>query len=323
MQVFPYSESEAVTWDEVSARCPMATFLHTRRFLSYHGDRFRDVSLFLADEKGRVVGLFPAAVDPKDERCVVSHPGISFGGLLHAGELEGERMIEALESLRRYYAERGFESLRYKAVPHIYHQAPAADDLYALFRVGARRYRCDLSCAIDLKNPLPLSERRRRSLKKALKQGVKLAHGRTFIEPFWQVLEKNLARRFNLRPVHSVEEIKKLNSLFPDNIDIVVGLMADEVVGGVVVFNTPTVAHSQYTASNEKGQESCALDVVFTHFIEKAGERGARYFDFGVSTENDGQILNTGLYQYKSGFGGRGVVHEFYEVALNGKDSQK
>jgi hypothetical protein len=43
---------------------------------------------------------------------------------------------------------------------------------------------------------------------------------------------------------------------------------------------------------------------------------GARYFDFGVSNEQGGQILNEGLYRFKMSFGAGGVVHEFYEVAL-------
>ncbi len=62
----------------------MATFLHTRRFLAYHQDRFKDVSLLLANDKG-IVGLFPAALDPAEARTVVSHPGITYGGLLHSG----------------------------------------------------------------------------------------------------------------------------------------------------------------------------------------------------------------------------------------------
>jgi hypothetical protein len=56
MRVAPYSENGSAEWDEIVGRCPMATFLHTRRFLSYHGDRFRDASLFLQDEEGRVPG---------------------------------------------------------------------------------------------------------------------------------------------------------------------------------------------------------------------------------------------------------------------------
>jgi hypothetical protein len=74
--------------------------------------------------------------------------------------------------------------------------------------------------------------------------------------------------------------------------------------------------HAQYTASSKMGQDVCALDVVFEHCIEKAGVSGARYFDFGISNENEGQYLNATLYEYKAEFGAGGVVHEFYELNL-------
>ena len=43
---------------------------------------------------------------------------------------------------------------------------------------------------------------------------------------------------------------------------------------------------------------------------------GLQDFDFGISTEAEGMILNEGLYRFKSEFGGGGVVHEFYEMRL-------
>lgn len=299
----------------------MATFLHTRRFLSYHGDRFHDASLILRNEEGRIVGLLPAAIDPQDNRRVVSHPGITFGGLLHSGALFGERMIEAFEALKGYYRGQGLTSLRYKAVPYIYHQAPSGDDLYTLFRLGAERYRCDLSCAIDLDYRGPISQRRKRGLKKSIKQGIGVVEDPALIADMWRLLEENLVKKFNVRPVHSVAEITKLHSLFPQNIEFVVARLNPEVVGGVVLFNTSRVVHAQYTASSETGQEVGALDAVFEHCIERARVKGARYFDFGISTENDGLYLNDGLFQYKSEFGAGGVVHESYEINLDDKES--
>lgn len=314
MQVVAYS-GDADRWDGFIPHCLTATFLHTRRFLSYHQDRFRDVSLILQDDK-QLLGLFPAAVDPADEKRVVSHPGITFGGLLHDGQLSGDKMIESLTLLRDYYAAEGFERLRYKAVPHIYHRVPSQDDLYALFRAGAKVYRKDLSSAINLNQRLLASERRRRGSRKAGKLGVEVTEGSLHFQQFWKVLESNLERKYQIRPVHSLEEITKLSSLFPENIELVVAMLETQVVAGTVLFVTPEVVHAQYTASSELGQQASALDAVFEYTIEKARTRGARYFDFGVSTENDGQHLNAGLYQYKSEFGGGGVVHDFFQLDL-------
>ena len=316
MRISPYGEQDGPEWDELIVKCPMATFLHTRRFLSYQGDRFRDVSLILKDGEGKTVGLLPAAIDPQVDRRVVSHPGITFGGLLHVGNLVGDRMIEAFEDLMRYYREQGMASLRYKAVPSIYHQSPSGDDLYALFRLGALRTRCDLSCAIDLANRHEPSSRRKRGLKKALRSGVEVVEGERFIEGFWRALEENLERKIAQKPVHTTDEIRYLASLFPENIKFIVGLLNGQVVAGVTLFSSRAVTHAQYIASNATGHDVSALDAVFEHAIRQTQAEGRRYFDFGTSNRNEGQYLSSSIHQFKTEFGGGGVAHEFYDIDL-------
>src|SRR3982074_2235698 len=127
MKALAYGPATADVWDEFVAPAHAATLLHTRRYLSYHGENFRDVSLTLWDEKGRLVGVFPAAIDPHDDRCVVSHPGVTYGGVVHHGGLRGELMIESLQLLRQHYAQQGLATLRYKAGAYIYYQTPSRD----------------------------------------------------------------------------------------------------------------------------------------------------------------------------------------------------
>ena len=50
---------------------------------------------------------------------------------------------------------RGLKRLRYKVVPTIYRALPADDDLYELFRLGARRYRNELSAGDRSASPRP------------------------------------------------------------------------------------------------------------------------------------------------------------------------
>jgi lipid II:glycine glycyltransferase (peptidoglycan interpeptide bridge formation enzyme) len=88
------------------------------------------------------------------------------------------------------------------------------------------------------------------------------------------------------------------------------------VEAGIVLFRTAGVSHAQYTAASELAYEASALDAVFDASITEAAAQGARWFDFGVSTEQGGRMLNEGLHQFKSEFGGGGIVYEFYELAL-------
>ena len=93
IEIVPYESSHAETWDEFCAEAPNSNFLHSRAFLSYHGDRFKDLSLLIMDS-GKVLGLFPAALSLSDPAVVVCHPGITYGSLVHQGKLSGNRMVE-------------------------------------------------------------------------------------------------------------------------------------------------------------------------------------------------------------------------------------
>src|SRR4051795_11955064 len=97
--VAPFELSHAAEWDALVARAPAGTFLHTQRFLSYHEDRFEDASVVLRDRRGRLIAVMPGAVDPSDRNRVSSHPGATFGGVVHDGSLVGASMIHALRSI--------------------------------------------------------------------------------------------------------------------------------------------------------------------------------------------------------------------------------
>jgi hypothetical protein len=318
MEVRPYVADDAETWDRFTDEAHQSTFLHSRRFLSYHGDRFRDLSLVIEND-GKWIGLFPAAQHSTDDTCVVSHPGITYGGVLHQGTLKGERMIAVLDLVCRHYATERYAKLLYKAVPTIYHRTPAQDDSYAMFRLGALRTRCDLSSSIDMRRRLPISERRRRSLKKAVKAGVAILEGHQLLPQFWAILVENLSRKHDSLPVHSLGEITLLATRFPSNIRCICGTLNNVVIAGVLLFATDTCIHAQYIASNETGNAVSALDVVFDYSIEQARLHNKTWFDFGISNENAGLCLNDGLYRFKSEFGGGGVVYECFELSLRGK----
>ncbi len=311
-----YQPAHAAAWDDLVRRSCNGTFLHTRRFLSYHGDRFLDRSLVLEDRRGRVTGVFPAAVSPGSPEMIVSHPGLTYGGLVHDGSIRGASMIAALRAISDHYQRLGYSRLRYKVVPSVYHSVPAADDLYALFRMEGWRYRADLSAAIDLSHRGRLTQRRVRSRKAAEAAGVSTHQNWDEIGGFWKILEANLARRHDAVPVHSIEEIRLLHDMFRDEIILIAARISGILAGGAVLFDAGPVLHMQYTATTEQGRAACVTDLVMERGIDLARARRRRFFDFGVSTPDEGWCLDEGLYEFKISFGAGGVVHECYELGL-------
>jgi hypothetical protein len=317
MRIVQFTPEWAADWDDLVERAPMATFLHSRRFLSYHGDRFEDASLLLFDEQDRLRAVLPAALAPEEPGTVTSHPGATYGGLVHDGSVNGDRTRDALGQVCEHYAALGLERLRYDVVPHIYHRSPSQDDIWALTELGAILVRSDLSAAIDLAGRREPSERRRRSLARARERGVAVSEGADELVTFWPVLESTLERRHAARPVHTLAEIEELRSRFPERIVALVATIDSEPCAGAVLFVTHTTVHTQYLAATEAGMDASALDAVVEHGLELAAARSTRWFDFGTSPGEARRGLLAGLYRYKAEFGGGGVVHEHYEQRLS------
>jgi hypothetical protein len=307
-----YRPEDAPAWDRFIGASINGTFLHTRKFLSYHGNRFDDQSLIIRDEHGAMVGVLPAAVDPDDPRCVTSHPGITYGGVVHAGELYGTTMVNVLEQCVNYYRTRGFRRFRYKTIPTIYHQFPAEDDIYALFRLGAALWRTDLCAVIDHRARRPLSRNRKTGLKRSM--GIEVSADPRFLSDFWVILEDQLEQRHNVNPVHTIAEIQDLMTRFPTDIACMTGHFNGQVTAGLLLFLTPLVTRAQYSGATDTAREISALDRVFDWCIAASAQRQARYFDLGNSNEADGQVLNMGLHRYKVGLGAGSMTQRFFEL---------
>jgi Acetyltransferase (GNAT) domain len=247
---------------------------------------------------------------------IISHPGLTFGGVVHDGTVRGAVMVGALDAIASHYRSLGHRRLRYKVVPPIFHASPAEDDLYALFRLGARRLQCDLSMAVDLADRGRVTRRRQHSRNRAEREGVHVQEDWDEIVRFWRLLEHNLATRHGASPVHSVAEIQFLHEKFPDAFLLVSAKIGTDLVGGALLFMSDRVSRAQYTATTSQGRVTCATDPVMEHALDMAAKRGCRYFDFGTCTLDEGRSLRQGLYHFKVSFGGGGVLYHHYELDL-------
>jgi hypothetical protein len=124
-----------------------------------------------------------------------------------------------------------------------------------------------------------------------------------------------LRLRHHAEPVHSRAEIELLRGRFPAHIRLFICRKGPQLLGGVVIYESARVAHVQYIASMEEGRRSGALDLLFDTLL--SGPFADKpYFDFGISNEDGGRVLNRGLIDQKEGFGARAVAHDHYTLDL-------
>jgi hypothetical protein len=297
-------------WDGFVRASKNGTFLFLRDYMEYHHDRFCDRSLFILED-AEVVALLPANRDGEE---FYSHKGLTYGGFVCSEAMTTPGMLAIFDEVLAFLREDGVRRLRYKTVPSVYHRIPAEEDRYVLFRHGADLYRRDVLSVVSMQNRLPIAARRRRGAAKAEKAGVEVEASGDW-RGYWSVLSECLDRKYGVAQVHSLTEIERLHGLFPDNIKLYTATLAGELLAGVVIYESAAVAHAQYIASSERGRELGALDRLFIFLLDDAFA-DKQFFDFGISNEGEGRILNLGLIKQKEGFGARAVVHDFYSMDL-------
>jgi hypothetical protein len=305
-----YSPHHKSEWNDFIMTARNGLFLFDRNYMEYHQSRFQDNSL-LFYKKGHLIGAFPANIA---DNTLYSHAGLTFGGIIMDRRLQTDDMVTLFQELLHYAKEQRIGAIRYKAIPSIYHTIPSEEDRYALYLSGGRLIQRDLSSSINFSEPLQVTPARMRKIRQAEKRDLVVCEDSNYRE-FWDILEDNLQKRYQKKPVHTLDEIQYLRKLFPANIRLFSCYENNQIIAGSVVYESRNVAHTQYNASTERGRQVKALDLIIWHLITRIFP-GKRYFDFGISTEAQGRYFNRDLAYFKESFGASAIVHDTYELTV-------
>ena len=308
--VEPFSMRHSEVWDKLIDASKNGVFFHKRAFMDYHGDRFDDCSKIVFDGN-KPIGVFPAN---RTGELVASHAGLTFGGFLYDKDIRATQVIAGIAALFESYRLEGARSLLYKAVPATFHRYPAEEAIYALFLHDAKVVRRDLSSVVIKACRPKIKKSRKDGLRRARKAGLVIKSGQ-FVDKFHALLSESLLERHSTTPTHSAQEMKLLQSRFPQNIELYGAFHEENLCAGAWIFRFDDVAHTQYLCCSTYGLGIGALDYLIDQIIGLPEEH-SKILSFGISTEDSGRILNEGLIFQKEGFGGAGVVLDQYEVQL-------
>ena len=318
-EIVRYTPAQFHAWNTFVASSKNGTFLFDRNYMDYHADRFKDFSLMVY-RRGKLYALLPCNI--QEDMTVVSHGGLTYGGLIMNEKATAKDVLDVFRMLQDYLRQAGCRRIIYKPTPAIYHRQPAEEDLYAIVELfGARLKERALSSTIYRDQLNKWYRIRACGCKKAAEAGISIKESDDFAT-FWTILTDNLSHKYGLKPVHTTEEISRLQAAFPDNIRLFAAYKEEKMLGGTVLYITPQVVHSQYISANEEGKQLHVLDLLFHNVIGMSLKKHP-YFDFGISTEEHGIILNEQLIYQKEGFGGRGICYDIYEWEIyEGKAKQ-
>ena len=319
-----YTPADKQTWDEFVGNSKNATFLLMRDYMDYHADRFSDHSLMFFDSKGKLVAMLPGntSVSMQDGKAITtfhSHQGLTYGGFILSAKTGANEMMMLFDELISYLKANSFSTLYYKQIPTIYHLCPSQEDEYALWRHNAIIEVCNISATIDLRAMVQpkLAHTKKHRIDTCIQAGYTI-HEDDNIDEYWTVLESCLNTRYGAKPVHTLEEMRLLQSKFPNNIRCITVRDADNhIAAGVILYIMNQVAHSQYSCATQQGYSDHAIDYLYYYLKQKFTEHfTVRYLDFGTSNEDRGHYLNSSLIAHKESFGARSVAYKQWKIDL-------
>lgn len=307
--VCQYQPTDFEAWNNFVKNAKNATFLFHRDFMEYHADRFEDFSLLIYENE-RLISVFPANIV---KQHIFSHQGLTYGGFVFNNQIKLGQAIEVIKSVLFFLERHNFFYLHLKLMPSIYHFDASEEIEYALFLLKAKLIKRDALSVMDTRRPIQISKKRRESIRRGIKNDLIIREELNF-SLFWnEILIPNLKLKHNAKPVHSVDEISKLQKLFPKNIRHFNVYHEGKIVAGSTVFVTENVAHPQYISGNENNNELGSLDYLYHELITNVF-KDQSFFDFGPSHENESLNVKNGILFWKESYGAKTIVQDFYEV---------
>ena len=297
IEIKRYTDTFKKQWDAFVDEAKNSTFLFRRDFMEYHKDRFEDFSLMLF-VNDQLEAVLPAC---KVKDKVISHKGLTYGGLLVRSSCKFNLFERLFSHLTEYLKQHDIHQLEIKSLPTIYGQS-SSDEISYLCSLYNGSFFQSAGSVIYLKKEKIISKSIFRNAKNAQRKGVVIRETNAF-DIFWNdLLIPRLEERYHKKPIHSLKEIKYLKEKFPDEIILIGAFLEEEMIAGTVLFQSKTFVKSQYIGSKTTFNKLGAIDLLHLEMINNLKQE---YFDFGTSIDPETGTIHNGLLAWKEQFGAR------------------
>ncbi|SHJ49351.1 Acetyltransferase (GNAT) domain-containing protein [Hathewaya proteolytica DSM 3090] len=316
IKVIEANETYYEKWDEFIQKSTNGTIFHTRKFLSYHGDRFSSGEQFLIILKNNTligqIAIFVNEINGK--KVAVSPYGASYGGVVlqrQPSYSEGRAIISAL-----------IEYLKQNMISEFIITPPinccsnvSLDTFYFnMLEQGFKIVNQDISSVVKFDDePIidRITSKARQFSRKAINNNIKVANESSDLDGYWVVMDKTF-KKLGIKPTHTKEQLKNIMTLFPKRVFIDIAYKEDIPIAGITYFViNERVSSSFYLCQDPRYQKYQALTLLVTNALQKFERKGYKYFDFGTSSAN--MIARENIFSFKEQFSKSGYFRTTFK----------
>ncbi len=314
LKIIPYEEDWKTKWDDFVLRSNNGTMFHLQRFLDYHPQgRFQWHHLIFVENE-EIVSVLPGVL----QGTVYESPmGASYGSFV-TSDIPFAKALDIVDLFSEYCRSNGMERALLTAPSFIYQRLYSQNIDYALSYRGFTWDKHYISHAIALTDDQFLTRFQstaRRYIHKYQRENELVIEISDDYDAFYPILLEN-KNRHRVKPTHTLEELKKLQSLLPDRLVLFLAKHEGQPVAGSLVFRcNDQVALCFYNMLLYEYEEYNPIYALMYEVVKWSYEQGLRWVDIGVSQDTQAENQMTpamSLITFKEKFDARGILRSTY-----------
>ncbi|MBN2167159.1 MAG: hypothetical protein JW717_12840 [Marinilabiliaceae bacterium] len=266
-------------------------------FLKINESKVDKIIRFVDDTEKPELGFVAGIRDHK----LLSPYSAPFGGFhFKKQNIYSERIDIFIVSMKEFFYDNNFESLKIVLPPDLYHQTFNAKCINSLFRAGFKSAIPEVTSWIDLREfDGRYTQKNSREYYRQAERN-KLVFSYTDNEndkvEIYELIKENRAK-FG-RPIYmTLNDIKLTGSIWPVDFFKVTTPENNIVSGGIFYRFHNEICFAVFWGDNEEGRSLRAMDYMLLNLWTYYKKFGFNFIDLGISTENS--VPNTGLLRFK------------------------
>lgn len=212
-----------------------------------------------------------------------SLPFAAYGGILATDD---HSFNVLLEQARKLAGERQIDYLELKFQHPQKSTLPETDIYYAFVK--------ELFPDHD-RNLAAIPRKQRRMVRIGHKEGLTAEVSDTFLDQFYEIFAINVRRLGT--PVYPLQWFRNILEIYQDQAELLVIRNGDTIIAGVISLYFNHTVLPFYAASLVQYRHLAPNDFLYWQLMQRAVDRGCRFFDFGRSKQS------TGHFRYKTHWG--------------------
>ena len=296
-EIINYNENFKNEWEQFVNESINGTIYHTRKFLSYHENKFEDSSILIYNDK-KLVCILPCC---KDNSKYFSHKGATFGGPIFIEEVYNVTDVNTIINLIiKHYN----NNIEFRLSNNIYNNL--SHDLIIYCLSNKLKLKPELGFFINSNDNLIEKITNIRNKKNL----IKFMNNKNIICDiykekndyinFYNILNNNLSNKYKTNPTHTLEEFLLMSEILKNEHSLYLVKENDVIYGGVYLIKTSNRCwYTFYISKNIDIKKNPSIIYIMYKIQQDAKEQNVKYIDYGITTEEKGKVLNIGLAEFK------------------------